>query len=70
MSEKIKSGKDVIEEFFSEIPNIEGVDKKIADKLLELFRENKFTDSNIQNALEELKQTEIKPRKEKDNGEN
>ncbi len=70
MRDKIKSGKDVIEEFFNNILHVEGVDKKTVDKLVELFSENKLTDSNIQNALEELKQAELEPRKEKDHGEN
>lgn len=56
MSNEIKSGKDVIDEFFAEILNVEGVDQKTVEKLVELYSENKLTDSKIQNALEELKQ--------------
>lgn len=59
MSDKIKSGKDVINEFFAEILNVEGVDQKTVEKLVELYKENKLTDNNIQNALEELKQAEL-----------
>lgn len=70
MDNQIKSGKDVIDEFFSEILNIEGTDETTVNKLIELYGENKFTDSNIQNALEELKQEAIKPKKIKENGEN
>lgn len=62
MSNEIKSGKDVIKEFFSEILNLEGVEPKTVERLVKLFQENKLTDSNIQNALEELKQTELNPR--------
>ncbi|MBL4587355.1 MAG: hypothetical protein JKX84_09915 [Flavobacteriales bacterium] len=69
MSDEIKSGKDVIDEFFAEIPNVEGVDQKTVDKLVELYGEGKLTDSNIQNALEELKQEALKPKKGQDNGE-
>jgi hypothetical protein len=69
MDNQIKSGKDVIDEFFSEILNIEGTDETTVNKLIELYGENKFTDSNIQNALEELKQEAIKPKKIKEDGE-
>lgn len=68
MSEKIKSGKDVIDEFFAEILNVEGADKKTVEKLVELYKKNKLTDSNVQNALEDLKQAELNS-KLKDNGE-
>jgi len=39
MSDEIKSGKVVIDEFFAEIMNIEGADKKTVEKLDELKRE-------------------------------
>lgn len=70
MDNQIKSGKDVIDEFFAEILNIEGADESTVNKLIELYGDNKFTDNNIQNALEELKQEAIKPKKIKENGEN
>lgn len=68
MNGKIKSGKDVINEFFAEILNVKGVDQKTVEKLVELYKENNLTDSNIQNALEELKQAELNP-KARDDGE-
>lgn len=70
MEKPIKSGKEVIDEFFAEILNVEGTDENTVNKLIELYGENKFTDSNIQNALEELKQEAIKQKKIKDDGEN
>jgi len=59
MSDKIKSGKNVIDEFFKEIMNIEGVDKRTVEKLTSLYSEGKFTDTNIQNAMEQLLQEEL-----------
>ena len=56
MSEEIKSGKDVIDEFFSEIYNIDNVDEKTVEALVSLYGEGKLTDKNIQNALEDLVQ--------------
>ena len=68
MEDKIRSGKEVIDDFFAEILNVEGTDEKTVEKLIELYSENKLTDSNIQNALEELKQAALKPKKIENNG--
>jgi len=59
MSDEIKSGKEVIDEFFAEIMNIEGVDKKTVEKLTSLHSEGKLTDTNIQNVMEQLLQDEL-----------
>ena len=66
MSDEIKSGKEVIDEFFAEILNVEGVDLRTVEKLVELYSENKLTDSKIQNALEELKQEALNENSKKD----
>lgn len=66
MSEEIKSGKDVIDEFFSEIYNIDNVDEKTVDALVSLYGEEKLTDKNIQNALEALVLEELNPTKKVD----
>ncbi len=66
MSDEIKSGKEVIDEFFAEIMNIEGVDKKTVEKLTSLYSEGKLTDTNIQNVMEKLLQEELDTTEEKD----
>ncbi len=66
MSEEIKSGKDVIDEFFSEIYNIDNVDEKTVDALVSLYGEEKLTDKNIQNALEALVLEELNLSKQAD----
>ncbi len=66
MSDGIKSGKEVIDEFFAEIMNIEGVDKKTVEKLTSLYTEGKLTDTNIQNVMEKLLQEELDTTEEKD----
>jgi Glu-tRNA(Gln) amidotransferase subunit E-like FAD-binding protein len=63
MDKKIKSGKDVIDEFFSEIYNIENVDEKTVQVLVTLYSEDNLTDKSIQNALDELLQQELTPQK-------
>jgi Glu-tRNA(Gln) amidotransferase subunit E-like FAD-binding protein len=69
MDKEIKSGKEVIDEFFSEIYNIENVDEKTVKALVSLYSEGKLTDKNIQNALEVLVQQELTPQK-KENEQN
>jgi hypothetical protein len=66
MSNEIKSGKQVIDEFFAEIMSIEGVDKKTVEKLTTLHSEGKLTDTNIQNAMGQLLQEELDATEEKD----
>ena len=66
MSNESKSGKEVLNEFFAEIVNIEGVDEKTVKKLVSLYSEKKLTDTNIQNAMEELLQEELDRTGEKD----
>jgi len=66
MDKKIKSGKDVIDEFFSEIYNVENIDEKTVEALISLYTEGKLTDKNIQNKLEELLQEELTPKQKKD----
>jgi len=66
MDKKIKSGKEVIDEFFSEIYNIENIDEKTVESLISLYGEGKFTDKNIQNRLDELLQEELTPKQKKD----
>jgi len=66
MSDKIKSGKEVIDEFFAEIMNIEGVDKKIVEKITALYSKGELTDTKIQNALEQLLQEELDTTEGKD----
>jgi len=67
LSDEIKSGQNVIDEFFSEISNIEGADSAIVEEIKKLNSENKLSNTNVQNALEKLFQEEliIKNREEK-----
>jgi Glu-tRNA(Gln) amidotransferase subunit E-like FAD-binding protein len=65
MDKEIKSGKAVLDEFFSEIYNIENVDERTVDVLVSLYSEGKLSDKNIQNKLEEIVQQELtQPKKE------
>jgi len=59
MSDETKSGREVIDEFFANSLNIEGVDEKTVKKLTSLYSERKLTDTYIQNAMEQLLQEEL-----------
>lgn len=56
---QVKSGQDVIEDFIAEIYNVPNTDEKTIDALVSLFSENKFTEKNIQNALDSMMQVEF-----------
>lgn len=59
MDPKIKSGTEVIEEFFSEILNIPGIDPKTAEALVTLYSQDKLSEKNLQNALDDIMRKEL-----------
>jgi len=63
MTNHVRSGNEIVEEFFSELHELPGVDKVIADMLLELYRKGTLTHRRLANGLLEL-------REEEDNDEN
>jgi len=52
---KVKSGKEILDEFFVEISSIEGVDETIANSLKELYSNGKLTDRNVANELQKIR---------------
>lgn len=48
---KVKSGKEILDDFFKEISIIENVDETISKSLTKLYSEGKFTDKNVVNEL-------------------
>lgn len=55
MEKKVKSGKEILDDFFGNISEIENVDKALADSLTNLYKEGKLTDTNVKNKLLELR---------------
>lgn len=53
---KVKSGKEILDEFFKDIVSIENVDPKIANGLAELYSNGKLTDKNVVNELQKIRQ--------------
>jgi hypothetical protein len=52
---KVKSGKEILDDFFKEISSIENVDKTIAQSLAELYSTGKLTDKNVVNMLQKIR---------------
>jgi hypothetical protein len=55
MAKTVKSGKEILDEFFVGIENIENVDPNIAAMIKQLYDEDKLTDANVKNELQRLK---------------
>lgn len=52
---KIKSGKEILDDFFKNISLIENVDKTIADSLAKLYNNGKLTEKNMVNELQKIR---------------
>lgn len=55
MAEKVKSGQEILDDFFNGIEEIENVDTDIAKMLSELYQNDKLTDTNVKNELQKLR---------------
>lgn len=55
MTEQIKSGQEILDEFFSQITNIDGVDKDVAVAVLKLYKDGKLTNTNLSNELSSIR---------------
>jgi len=55
MSKKVKSGQELLSDFFNTITDIEGVDIEIAEAVRDLYLEGKLTDKNLSNELEKIR---------------
>jgi hypothetical protein len=56
MDNDVKSGKEILDGFFKDIQNIENIDKNIAQSLSTLYEQGKFTDANVKNELQKLRE--------------
>lgn len=59
MAKEIKSGKQVLDEFFSEISNLDSIDKDISNILIKLYKEDKFTDKNLSNEISKYREEKL-----------
>lgn len=56
MANEIKSGQAILDEFFSQIENIDGVNKEVASVILRLYQEGKLTNTNLSNELSTIRE--------------
>ncbi|MBE0427408.1 MAG: hypothetical protein IBX72_12300 [Nitrospirae bacterium] len=56
MTDQIKSGQEILDEFFSHITDIEGVDHEVVTVILKLYQEGKLTNINISNELSRIRE--------------
>ncbi len=56
MTDQIKSGQEILDEFFSQIIDIEGVDQDVAKTIIKLYQEGKLTNINISNELSRIRE--------------
>lgn len=55
MGKKVKSGKEILDDFFTNISKIENVDLVLAESLATLYDQGKLTDTNVKNELQKLR---------------
>ena len=55
MSNKVKSGQEILDDFFGTIESIEGVDSNISKMISDLYKEDTLTEARIKNELEHLR---------------
>ncbi len=56
MDNKVKSGKEILDDFFTNISKIKNVDKGLAESLANLYNQGKLSDINVKNELSNLKE--------------
>lgn len=56
MENKVKSGKEILDDFFTNISNIKNVDKRLAESLANLYNQSKLSDTNVKNELSNLRE--------------
>lgn len=56
MSNEIKSGKEILTEFFSDLEKDDSLDSNTVAAVILLYKEGKFSDRNIANALSQLRE--------------
>lgn len=58
MSTDIKSGEEILNEFFSGLIGVKGLDDDMVNCIVDLYNTGKLTDRNIANGLAELRKAD------------
>jgi recombinational DNA repair protein RecR len=56
VDKEIKSGKQILDDFFNTLKEIPAVSEDVANVLLELYQNNKLTAKNLANALSKIRE--------------
>lgn len=56
MDKSVKSGKEILDEFFKGILSIPDVDKKLASEIKKMYEVGKLTNTNLSNKLAFLRE--------------
>ncbi len=56
METKIKSGNEIIEDFFANIKTLPNIQQDIASLFIDLHKEGKLTDTNVKNGLQKIRE--------------
>ena len=56
MTDQIKSGQEILNDFFTHITDIEGVDQEVVKTIIKLYKEGKLTNINISNELSRIRE--------------
>lgn len=59
MTEQIISGKELLDNFFNEVLQIQGVDADVASSIVSLYQSGKLSNVNITNELQRLRETTL-----------
>ena len=59
MSDEIKSGKQILDEFFQEIKSLPEIDENVVNTIIDLYGEGKLSERNLANALLELREKPV-----------
>jgi len=59
MDKPVKSGKEILDDFFNNILTISNVDEKLALQIKKMYEEGKLTNTNLSNKLTSLREEEI-----------
>ena len=60
MANEIKSGKEILDDFFKEVQQNKELDKDTTQRIIELYEQDSLSDKNLTNALEELRESKDK----------
>ena len=56
MNNEVKSGKEILAEFFATLEKVDSLDSDTVSVVIELFNDGKLSDRNIANALTQLRE--------------